>query len=176
MRRALTRPAKPAESLSSFAPLNKHLPLHGKKQLGVASRRNLPIIFVLCHNASQDPDQVASALTLTSDAPQALAHGVPVIAVDGDDAVAVYRVASESVSRARQLRGPTLIESVTAVSSDSPLNGATRNGHKTIPVALLNMENYLTGKGLFDPALRFAFICNVCSERIVRRARKKVGG
>ena len=43
---------------------------------------------------------------------------------------------------------------VTAVSSDSPLNGATRNGHKTIPVALLNMENYLTGKGLFDPALR----------------------
>lgn len=125
-------------------------PTSWKKHLSLAARRNLPVIFVLRHSESQ----VASALASAGDAPQALAHGAPVIAVDGDDAVAVYRVASESVARARQRRGPTLIESVTTASSPAAQNGATGNGHKPIPAAFLNMENYLSGKGLFDPILR----------------------
>ncbi len=125
-------------------------PASWKRHLSLAARRNLPVVFVLRHSESQ----IASALASAGDAPQALAHGVPVIAVDGDDAVAVYRVASESVSRARQRRGPTLIESITTASSPSALNSTSGNGHKPVPAAFLNMENYLSGKGLFDPALR----------------------
>lgn len=125
-----------------------------KKQLGLAARRSLPVIFVLRHSASQNSNRGASALAGASDAPQALAHGVPMIAVDGDDAVAVYRVASESVARARQRRGPTLIESIASTSSGAPADGTTGNGHKDISAAFLNMENYLSGKGLFDPTRR----------------------
>jgi pyruvate dehydrogenase E1 component alpha subunit len=125
-------------------------PASWKRHLSLAARRELPVVFVLRHNESQ----VASALGSAGDAPQALAHGAPVIAVDGDDAVAVYRVASESVARARQRRGPTLIESVTTASSPAAQNGASGNGHNTVSAAFLNMENYLSGKGLFDPILR----------------------
>jgi len=61
--------------------------------------------------------------------------GIPVIPVDGNDAVAVYRVVTESVARARQGRGPTLID--------------CRQWMDSNPIP--NMEEYLTRKGLFRP-------------------------
>ena len=41
------------------------------------------------------------------------AYGIPGIMVDGNDVLAVYRVVSEAVKRARAGEGPTLIEAVT---------------------------------------------------------------
>ncbi len=41
---------------------------------------------------------------------RALGFQVPGITVDGNDVVAVYRVAEESVRRAREGHGPTLID------------------------------------------------------------------
>jgi TPP-dependent pyruvate/acetoin dehydrogenase alpha subunit len=61
---------------------------------------------------------------------------VPVITVDGNDVVAVYRVATEAMAQARMGNGPTLIECV------------TESKHPGDP--LLNMEKYLTRKGLFS--------------------------
>jgi hypothetical protein len=61
----------------------------------------------------------------------------PVISVDGNDLVAIYRVAQESIARARD-GGPTLIACVPYIA-----DGMTAN-----PIA--NTERYLTGKKLFD--------------------------
>jgi TPP-dependent pyruvate/acetoin dehydrogenase alpha subunit len=83
----------------------------------------LPIVYV-CLN-KKESDDIASRATH---------YGVPGIAVDGNDVVAVYRVAHESIVRARQGRGPTLIDCRTSRAYGDPI---------------LNMEKYLSRKGLF---------------------------
>ena len=72
----------------------------------------------------------------------------PRIAVDTDDLVAVYRVAYESISRARLGRGPTLIECHTFRASAGSKNG--RGGRDSVE----HMEHYLRAKGLFDSKSR----------------------
>jgi TPP-dependent pyruvate/acetoin dehydrogenase alpha subunit len=61
---------------------------------------------------------------------------VPVICVDASDAVAVYRVAHESITRARGGGGPTIMECA-AWPDDSA------------PDPLAKLERYLAGKKLF---------------------------
>jgi TPP-dependent pyruvate/acetoin dehydrogenase alpha subunit len=61
----------------------------------------------------------------------------PVIPVDAEDVVAVYRVAQESMARVREGGGPAMIACM-----PYPLNGATVH-----PVA--RMEHYLAGRNLF---------------------------
>ena len=58
----------------------------------------------------------------------------PILTVDGSDAVAVYRVASEAIDHARKGDGPTLIECLRPRSANP----------------LLNMEKYLIRKGLWS--------------------------
>ena len=70
---------------------------------------------------------------------------LPCIAVDGYDAVAVYRVAHEAIDRARRNRGATLIEC--AAFSVEGQRG--RHGD-----AVLNMERYLRGKGMLRRGMR----------------------
>ena len=60
----------------------------------------LGIVYVICTAADSDHDLRGRALDF---------H-VPGITVDGNDVVAVYRVAEESVRRAREGHGPTLID------------------------------------------------------------------
>ena len=62
----------------------------------------------------------------------------PVIPVDGADVVAMYRVASESIHKARHGGGPTLIQTV--AWKQAPVE-------TTDPI--LRMEEYLAAKGLF---------------------------
>jgi len=72
----------------------------------------LPMVFV-CHFASRALRETFDATQRgPKGAPEALAFGMPRITVDAGDALAVYRVASESIGRARGLRGPTLIQCV----------------------------------------------------------------
>jgi TPP-dependent pyruvate/acetoin dehydrogenase alpha subunit len=52
---------------------------------------------------------------------KAEAYGIPGIAVDGNDAVAVYRVAREAINRARSGRGPSLIACRTFDSAVDPI-------------------------------------------------------
>lgn len=65
---------------------------------------------------------------------------IPILPVDGADAVAVYRVATESITHARRGNGPTLIE----------CNFEPVEAHDPI----LKMETYLTRKGLFNKQQR----------------------
>jgi TPP-dependent pyruvate/acetoin dehydrogenase alpha subunit len=101
-----------------------------QQALSQASLHNLPMIFI-SHSARPLKTKLA---------------GCPAIPVDGHDVVAVYRVASESITRAREGRGPTLIECRRWQSADSVHNPDNNPIH--------NMEKYLTRKGLFTAALR----------------------
>jgi TPP-dependent pyruvate/acetoin dehydrogenase alpha subunit len=92
--------------------------------LEFAGLHNLPMIFV-------------SWGTLANGVPlKERAYSLPSIVVDGNDAVAVYRVAHEAIAHARIGHGPTLIE----CQSDGSNTGD--------PV--LNMERYLIRKGIFS--------------------------
>ena len=66
----------------------------------------------------------------------AQAHGVPAFLVDGEDAVAVYRVAREAIHRARSGRGPSLVECRAFDSQEDPLR---------------HLESYLEKHGLWTP-------------------------
>jgi pyruvate dehydrogenase E1 component alpha subunit len=99
-----------------------------------AGKRNLPILLI-CH----------SGKSANEICPQAQAFGFPGVIVDGDDAVAVYRVATEAIAHARRGSGPTLIECRPWVLSGDESRSRPAAGNP-----ILKMENYLTRKGLFD--------------------------
>ena len=95
------------------------------KALKQASAKRLPVIFVRQNS-------------VLSESFGAQADGVPVIPVDGADVVAVYRVATESITHARKGNGPTLIECYFDPSE--------------VHDPILKMEAYLTRQGLFREA------------------------
>jgi pyruvate dehydrogenase E1 component alpha subunit len=99
-----------------------------------AGKRNLPILLI-CQSGSQ-AEEVS---------PQAQAFGFPGVIVDGDDAIAVYRVATEAIAHARRGSGPTLIECRPWVLSGQKSSGSLQTSNP-----ILKMEQYLTRKGLFD--------------------------
>ena len=86
-----------------------------------AAKGRLPVLYVL-----------------EGSAPFVKMYGtVPVIRVDSCDAVAVYRVAHESIARARDGDGPTIIECVAWAADGEPRD------------PLKKLERYLAGKRLF---------------------------
>lgn len=99
-----------------------------------AGKRKLPMLFV-CQSAD-DTDVLCQ---------QAQDCDFPGVTVDADDAVALYRVATEAIAHARRGSGPTLID-----CKPWP-HPATKSGKRRTPGnAIQNMEAYLTRKGLFD--------------------------
>jgi hypothetical protein len=89
-------------------------------------RHRLPVVFV---SFTSDLEDVAASET-----------GLPAIPVDAEDAPAVYRVASESITRARNGCWPTLIECVTIVA-------------EKVSDPLPRMEHYLRAKGFLKQSL-----------------------
>ncbi len=122
-----------------------------RKNLKTAGRNDLPVIFVR-HRVVDGAETAKAKKQLKRAAlPEALEFGVPVIYVDSDDVVAVYRVASESIARARQRRGPTLIDCIADRTSQSERAEA---GAKDIADPIAIMERHLAANGLFTRGLR----------------------
>lgn len=96
-----------------------------------ALAQNLPLIFVRQAGSALQPARGGKSNSL----PGAL----PIIPVDSNDAVAVYRVAHEAIAHARRGSGPTLIDCV-------PLRLARE--HKRDSDCIARMERYLAAKGL----------------------------
>lgn len=71
---------------------------------------NLPVVYVCENNLYATEMAFLRATKNTSVASRAAAYGLPGVAVDGQDVVAVHEVASEAIRRAREDGGPTLIE------------------------------------------------------------------
>jgi TPP-dependent pyruvate/acetoin dehydrogenase alpha subunit len=106
--------------------------------LALASVQQLPILFVCQNMLPADPLRRKKQTGVEKIAAQAC--GFPAITVDGNDVVAVYRVATEAIAHARKGNGPTLIE--------------CKTGRSTARDPIVNMETYLTRKGLFSEKMK----------------------
>ncbi len=78
--------------------------------LNFAGVHRLPIVFICENNLWAESVSVKLQTAVDDLSVKAQAYGFPGITVDGNDVVAVYRVAKEAQRRARQGDGPTLIE------------------------------------------------------------------
>lgn len=77
--------------------------------VGLAAIWDLPVVFVCENNlyALSTPIKTYTKLKDLSD--RAKSYGIPGVTVDGNDAIAVARVARKAIENARQGKGPTLI-------------------------------------------------------------------
>jgi len=131
----LNRKAKNSSAVAIFCECAQIARGAGLQFLRSAAAERLPVLFV-CH----------AKASKKAFAPKAQDYGLPGFAVDGEDAVAVYRVASEATAHARRGNGPTLIE-----CRPWPAGGQKKTGTGN---ALRNMETYLSRKGLFSAKLK----------------------
>ena len=83
------------------------------ESMNFAGVQHAPVVFV-CENNLYATATPLSVATLNTDiSSKAAAHGIPGVAVDGNDVVAVWQAMKTAVERARTGHGPTLIEART---------------------------------------------------------------
>jgi 2-oxoisovalerate dehydrogenase E1 component len=78
--------------------------------INLATAWGLPVLFVCENNLYATEIPFAQATKNPEVASRARAYGLPGIAVDGNDVLAVFEAAGEAVRRARSGEGPTLLE------------------------------------------------------------------
>jgi hypothetical protein len=117
-----------------FAADESGAPTLWRETLRTAGAERLPILFICCHRPA--PGRAKNG---------AKNCGIPAIAVDANDVVALYRVACESIAHARRGNGPTLIECVPWPAS------LASHGVAAPHDAIQNMERYLTQAGIPFP-------------------------
>jgi len=78
--------------------------------MNLAGSRRLPVVFVVENNGMAVSMPTKEATAAEDFASRAAGYGFPGVVVDGHDALAVQEVAEQAVARARQGRGPTLVE------------------------------------------------------------------
>ncbi len=81
--------------------------------MNFAGIQNAPVVFVCENNLYATATPLTMATLNTDVSTKAAAHGIPGVAVDGNDVIAVWEVTKAAVDRARAGKGPTLIESRT---------------------------------------------------------------
>ncbi len=125
--------------------------------LNFAGVRNLPIVYICQNNLWAESVSVKLQTKVEDISLKAIGYGFPGITVDGNDVVAVYRVAQEAIERARSGGGPTLIEAKTyRWYGHSEIDPAKYRTAEEVeewkakdPIAA--MERYLSVKKLFTP-------------------------
>ncbi len=80
--------------------------------MNMAQLWKLPVIFFCQNNRYGEHTAFADHTKVESIAARAAAYNMKSVTVDGNDAEAMYAVASEAVARARAGEGPTLIEAM----------------------------------------------------------------
>ena len=78
--------------------------------LNLAAIWDLPVVYVCENNLYATEVAFGYATRNTDVAERARCYGMPGVAVDGNDVLAVFEAASEAVQRARVGQGPTLVE------------------------------------------------------------------
>jgi pyruvate dehydrogenase E1 component alpha subunit len=81
--------------------------------INMAATWNLPVVFVCENNLYGTEMPFKQTTKNTNVASRAQSYGIPGVQVDGEDVLAVYEKAGEAVERARQGKGPTLMECLT---------------------------------------------------------------
>jgi pyruvate dehydrogenase E1 component alpha subunit len=78
--------------------------------MNLATCWKLPVVFVCENNLYGISCCTVNSMCVPDIADRAAAYDMPGVVVDGNDVVAVYEAAIEAVKRAREGKGPTLIE------------------------------------------------------------------
>jgi pyruvate dehydrogenase E1 component alpha subunit len=78
--------------------------------LNLAAAWKLPLICYCENNIWAESTNIYDVTALTNITDRAVGYGVPGVAVDGNDVLAVYESVHEAVARARRGEGPTFIE------------------------------------------------------------------
>jgi pyruvate dehydrogenase E1 component alpha subunit len=82
--------------------------------LNMAAVWKAPVVFVCENNQYMEYTPIGAVTAVPRPAAdRAAAYGLEAIVVDGNDAEAVYEVASHAIARARAGEGPSLVEAVT---------------------------------------------------------------
>jgi pyruvate dehydrogenase E1 component alpha subunit len=115
-----------------------------QEALRFAGKFCLPLI-VLTHSKTLARTGPAKKKPVVSLLSEGSVCEFPVIPVDAADVVAMYRVASESIHKARHGGGPTLIQAISLPASPDGRKGSNKQ-----PDAIARMETYLAAKGLFS--------------------------
>ena len=80
------------------------------ESLNMAAIWDLPVVFVAENNAYAETTSTDYSMRVANIADRAASYGIPGVVVDGMDVFAVYEAAAEAVARAREGKGPTLLE------------------------------------------------------------------
>lgn len=120
-----------------------------QEALKFAGIHKLPIIYVTRSKHSGDLGRRKHS-ALEEFSFMATDYGFPSILVDGKDVVAVWRAAQESIHRARNASGPTLIECQTEAASF------------TDPLA--HMQHYMTRRGAWDDGWKRQIVGQITAE------------
>jgi len=80
------------------------------ESVNLAAIWNLPVVFVCENNQYAESTPVSAAMLVKNVADRAVAYGIPGVVVDGMDVITVYEAANDVVKRAREGKGPTLLE------------------------------------------------------------------
>lgn len=75
-----------------------------------AGVQKLPIVYIIENNLWAESVSTSLQTKVKDLSVKAQAYGIPGLTVDGNDVIAVYRVAREAIQRARSGGGPTVIE------------------------------------------------------------------
>jgi pyruvate dehydrogenase E1 component alpha subunit len=78
--------------------------------INMAATWKLPVVFVCENNLYAMGTRQSRVMAIENVANRAVAYGIPGVAVNGNDILAVYEAAQNAVERARKGEGPTLIE------------------------------------------------------------------
>jgi pyruvate dehydrogenase E1 component alpha subunit len=131
--------------------------------LTFAGAYKAPTIFICTNNQYAISVPVFKQVGNTHLVDKAIGYGMPGVAVDGNDVLAVYAATKEAVERARKGEGPTLIEMVTLrmgphSSSDDPTRYRDEKLYeawkKRDPIQ--RFRQYLTKKKLWNDDLETA--------------------
>ena len=131
---------------------------------------DLPILFVCQNNLWAESVNLRFQTKVPDISVKAQAYGFPGITVDGNDVVAVYRVAQEAITRARRGHGPTLIECKTyRWYGHSEIDPAKYRDPEEVerwkakdPIA--NMEKRLIEEGILNEAKKSKFVAEINKE------------
>jgi len=81
--------------------------------VNLAAVWNLPVLFLCENNGWGEFTARTEVMKIEKIAVRAAGYGIPGFTVDGDDVVAVYKAAGDTIAKIRQGSGPVLMECVT---------------------------------------------------------------
>ena len=139
--------------------------------INLAAVWGLPVVFVCENNLYAMGTRQSRVMAIENIADRAVAYGIPGVAADGNDVLAVFEAARVAVERARRGEGPTLIECKTY----------RQKGHSRFDAAAYRPKEEVESWLKKDPVARFQtklLEMNVLTEaegqKMVQEAKKVV--